>query len=73
MSVNKHNIATNASIREIAKSLKQSDVERVEKLRQHFGHIPVTGLEELESKPLEEYENSVRERISNLFNFNKEL
>ena len=58
-------------IRKRAKALKQLDIEQAKQVRQHFNkthaEIPITRLEELESKPLEEYEKDIRERFSQLF------
>ena len=68
---NQFSDATNASIRELAEEQKQSDVEQAEKLRQYFSnqgiHVRVTGLEEFASKPVEEYEDSIREHLLELF------
>ena len=63
-------------IRKMAKEQKQLDLEQVKRIRQRFSNlkshgshveIQITGLEELESKPLEEYEKDIRERFSQLF------
>ena len=63
-------------IRKMAKAEKQRDIEQAKQMRQHFSNlkfpgahagIQITGLEELESKPLEEYEKDIRERFSQLF------
>ena len=54
-------------IRKIAKAQKQLDIEQAKQIRQRFSEIQITGLEELESKPLEEYEKDIRERFSQCF------
>ena len=63
-------------IRKMAKEQKQLDIEQAKKIRQRFSNlkfsdahaeIQITGLEELESKPLEEYEKDIRERFSQRF------
>ena len=53
-------------IRKIAKERKQLDIEQAKQIRQR-SEIQITGVEELESKPLEEYEKDIRERFSQLF------
>ena len=63
-------------IRKMAKEQKQLDIERAKQIRQNFSNlkfpgaraeIQITGLEELESKPLEEYEKDIREQFSQRF------
>ena len=63
-------------IRKMAKAHKQLDIEQAKQIRQRrsnlkfpgaHAEIQITGLEELESKPLEEYEKDIRERFSQLF------
>ena len=63
-------------IRKMAKEQKQLDLEHAKQIRQHFSNlkfpgahaeIRITGLAELESKPLEAYDKDIRERVSQLF------
>ncbi len=59
-------------IRKMAKEQKQLDIEQAKQIRQRFSNlkfsgVQITGLDELESKPLEEYEKDIRERLSQLF------
>ena len=59
-------------IRKMAKEQKQLDIEHAKQIRQHLSNLKfsgtqITGFEELESKPLEEYEKDIRERFSQLF------
>lgn len=69
-------IISDEEIRKMAKAQKQLDIEQAKQIRQRFSNlkppgthadIQITGLEELESKPLEEYEKDIRERFSQLF------
>ncbi|MYB96902.1 hypothetical protein F4054_05605 [Candidatus Poribacteria bacterium] len=53
-------------VRKIAKRQKQEkqdDLDYIQKLQR----VRITGLEELASKPLEEYEKAIRKRLSSLF------
>ena len=54
-------------IRKMAKARKHLDLEQAKQIRQRFSEIQITGLEALESKPLEAYEKDIRERFSQLF------
>ena len=63
-------------IRKMAKKQKQLDIEQAKQIRRSFSNlkfpgaraeIQIAGLEELESKPLEEYEKDIREQLSQLF------
>ena len=64
-------------VRRIAKRQKQDDINDIQKfqrdsisiIRQELpaAHIRITGLEELASKPLEEYEKDIRKHFSSLF------
>ena len=67
---------SDAEIRKLAKAEKQLDIEQAKQIRQRLSHlkfpgahaeIQITGLEALESKPLEEYEKDIRERFSQRF------
>lgn len=69
-------IISDEEIRKMAKAQKQLDIEQAKQIRKHFSNlkfsgvhaeIQITGLEKLESKPLEEYEKDIRERLSQLF------
>ena len=60
-------------IRKMAKENKERDIEQAKQYREIFSNlipgadIQITGLEDLESKPLEEYEKEIREQLSRLF------
>ena len=63
-------------IRRIAELGKQLDIEQAKQIRQNFSNlkfgsasvqVQIHGLEELESKPIEEYEESIRKRLSQIF------
>ena len=61
-------------IRRIAKLQKQLDVKQAKEIRHQFSslkfgnaRVQIHGLEEFESKSIEEYEESVRERLSQIF------
>ncbi len=67
---------SNKEVRRIAETQRKLDVQRAHEIRQHFtnikfpgatAHVKITGLEELESKSIEEYEKDARERISSVF------
>ena len=69
-------------IRKMAKAQKQLDIEQAKQIRQRFSNlkfsgahaeIQSTGLEELESKPLEEYQKDIRERFPNSFPLNCQI
>jgi len=60
------------AIRKLAEERKQADDEYIKKLQQIFRSIPgvnvqVSGLDTLASKPIEEYEESIRKQIDSLF------
>ena len=67
---------SNKEVRRIAEAQRKLDAQRAHEIRQHFTNIKfpvatarveITGLEELESKSIQEYEKHAREHISNVF------
>ena len=66
---------SNKEVKRLAEAQRKLKIQHAQAIRQHFTNtnfpgatqVKITGLEELESKSIEEYEKLVREHISSIF------